>query len=274
VSANRYQKLLAQGDDLAKRSMTAALRLLFRCTLAPRWQNGTCELGREDLADPQPTTSCLLHLKGAMPMTEDQDRTLQGLLDRLAAGDAKAVEDLVEHSLTRFRRMASRMLKDSPVVRRWEETDDVLQAVAVRLWRALQDVKPDSVRAFVGLAATQIRRELIDLARHHRGAQADAAHHQSDPQVADSEGHVRPRYAEVPDPASGPTSQLQAQELHEHVHKLPDAEREVYQLLFYQDMTQEQVAQVLGVSASTVKRRYEKAQHLLHRAIHGKPPRR
>jgi RNA polymerase sigma-70 factor (ECF subfamily) len=134
----------------------------------------------------------------------------------------------------------------SPVVRRWEETDAVLQAVAIRLWRALQEVRPDSPRAFVGLAATQIRRELTDQARHHRGAQADAAHHHSDPRVADSKGRVRPRYAEEADPASGPISQLQALELHEHVQRLPDEEREVFQLLFYQDLSQEQVAQFLG----------------------------
>ena len=50
-----------------------------------------------------------------------------------------------------------------------EQTDDVLQNAVVRLLRALEEVRPPSVRAFFGLAATQMRRELLDLARRYQG---------------------------------------------------------------------------------------------------------
>ncbi len=50
----------------------------------------------------------------------------------------------------------------------------------MRLHRSLAEVRPDSARAFMGLAAKQIRRTLIDLARHHFGPAGDAAKHQSD----------------------------------------------------------------------------------------------
>src|SRR5262245_62555220 len=61
------------------------------------------------------------------------------------------------------------MLRGFPGVRQWEETSDVLQNVLLRLDRALQAVEVPSPRDFLRLATAQIRRELIDLARHHAG---------------------------------------------------------------------------------------------------------
>jgi RNA polymerase sigma-70 factor (ECF subfamily) len=204
------------------------------------------------------------------------DTTLQGLLDRLAAGDPKALDALVEHSVERFRHMARKMLNSRPRLRRWEETDDILQGMAMRLQRALQKVKSESVRAFVGLAATMIRRQLIDLMRKHFGPEGDAGHHKTDPQFVDSKGRVRSPVKEAKDPRANILDGLQRQEewqkLHEHVERLAEAEREVLQLLYYQDLTQAEVARLLGVSESTVKRRHRDARLSLHRVIHGEPP--
>ena len=66
----------------------------------------------------------------------------------------------------RLSRLARKMLRSYPGVRRWELTDDIVQNAALRLWQCLDAVKPASVRSFINLAAVQIRRELIDLARH------------------------------------------------------------------------------------------------------------
>ena len=44
---------------------------------------------------------------------------------------------------------------------------------------ALNDVKPALLRDFYRLAAVQVRRELIDLARHYYGPQGHGAHHAS-----------------------------------------------------------------------------------------------
>ena len=38
------------------------------------------------------------------------------------------------------------MLRDYPRVGRWEQTDDVLQNALLRLWRALEDVRPATAR--------------------------------------------------------------------------------------------------------------------------------
>jgi RNA polymerase sigma-70 factor (ECF subfamily) len=94
---------------------------------------------------------------------------IQLRLDRLRAGDASARDELLTMACERLRRLARKMLRGYPGVRRWEQTDDVLQNAAVRLCRALEAVHPASVRDFINLAAVQVRRELIDLARHYDG---------------------------------------------------------------------------------------------------------
>ena len=71
-------------------------------------------------------------------------------------------------------------------------TDDILQNALQRLCRALQTVKPQSVRSFLNLGAEQIRRELIDLAHHYRGPQGLGANHASNAGVTDSAGNGRP----------------------------------------------------------------------------------
>jgi RNA polymerase sigma factor (sigma-70 family) len=203
---------------------------------------------------------------------EGRTETLQPLLDRLAAGDTAASDDLIAHAMNRLRRLTRKMLRDNPAVHRWVQTDDVLQNALMRLHRALKEVRPASVRAFIGLAATQIRRELIDLARHHYGPEGDAAHHASDPKGADPEGEVRPLAEAQPDAGSGPLTQLQWQEFHEQVQLLPDEEREVFHLIFYAGLSQDEVARQLGVSVPTVKRRWRSAKLLLYEATKTTPP--
>ena len=61
-------------------------------------------------------------------------------------------------------------------------------------------------------------------------------------------------------------------EFHEQVTALPEEEREVFGLIFYQGMTQEDAAEVLGVAVRTIQRRWQAAMLLLHRARGGEAP--
>ena len=76
--------------------------------------------------------------------------------------------------------LARAMLRRYPHVRRWEETDDLLQAALMRLHRSLAEVQPEGVPHFDNLAAAQIRRELIDLARSYHGPEGLGANHHTD----------------------------------------------------------------------------------------------
>ena len=77
---------------------------------------------------------------------------LQALLDLASHGDKKAYEELVSQASDRLLKLTRRMLRDFPGLRRWEATDDVFQTAAFRLYRSLSEVKPESVRGFMGLA--------------------------------------------------------------------------------------------------------------------------
>src|SRR3954451_10155322 len=117
-------------------------------------------------------------IQRATPMAQTSEA--RDLLERHRAGDPSAREGLIELARGRFVALARAMLRRRPHVRRWEETDDLLQAALVRLHRSLAQVQPESVRHFDNLAAAQIRRELIDLARSYFGPEGLGAHHHTD----------------------------------------------------------------------------------------------
>lgn len=188
---------------------------------------------------------------------------LDGWLDDLRRGDAEARNRIIEHACDRLRSLARRMLRGYPGVRRWCETDDVLQGVMIRLHRSLAEVWPESARQFYGLAATQIRRELLDLARHHYGRNGYGANHHTD---GGGSAEARPGDREAPEGLEGWTA------FHEFIEGLPDEQREVFNLLWYEGLTQPEAAEVLGVSLATLKRRWQSARILLHGAMRGESP--
>ncbi len=90
-----------------------------------------------------------------MSNAEFRTTLLHRCLDRLRAGDDAAYDELIRHAGERLNVLASRMLRHFPVVRRREDTPDVLQSAHVRLLRDLRDKakRPASVRDFFNLAA-------------------------------------------------------------------------------------------------------------------------
>ena len=128
------------------------------------------------------------------PMPESLGHTAQldGLLDLMRSGDQTARQRLVEHACERLRGLARKMLRRYPKVHRWEETDDVFVEAVTRLHRALATVQPESPRHFYNLAATQIRRVLIDLSRRYYGAEGLGSHH--DTAAGSPDGDAQPKY--------------------------------------------------------------------------------
>ena len=116
-------------------------------------------------------------------MEEAQGHTavLGQWLERLKQGDNAARNEVIQHACQRLEVLTRRMLRHYPRLRRWEQTDDVLQNALLRLHRSLATIQPGSPRQFYGLAATHIRRELVDLfIRHHFGPEGAAAKHHTD----------------------------------------------------------------------------------------------
>ena len=153
------------------------------------------------------------------------------------------------------------MFHDYPNLRRWEQTDEVFQNAMIRLHRALADVKPESVRHFFNLAAVQIRRELLDLVKHHFGPNGPGNKHHTDGQPADEAG------GSLHDETDEPSDLQQWSEFHGRVESLPEAEQEIINLIWYEGLTQEEAAKLLDISVRTVKRRWHSARMKLHEVL-------
>ena len=76
---------------------------------------------------------------------------LQIWLDLMRAGDPQARQRLIEHTCERLRLITRRMLRHSPRVHRWEETDDVLIESLTKLHRSLETTQPETVRGYYNL---------------------------------------------------------------------------------------------------------------------------
>jgi RNA polymerase sigma factor (sigma-70 family) len=204
-------------------------------------------------------------------MSENRSLSLQRCLDRLHGGDEAARRELFNHAGERLTQITRTMLRDYPRLKRWEQTDDVLQNALIRLLRALQTVTPASLRDFYRLATLQIRRELIDLVRHYFGPEGRGAKHATNRIKKESGDSVPPPY-EPADPADEPSRLAAWGEFHEQIEHLPDDEREVFDLVWYQGLSHTEAAELLGVSVKTVKRRWQAACLRLHEALHGELP--
>lgn len=194
-------------------------------------------------------------------MPVGSDTQLQGLIDLAKTGDPQAQILLLDHSCERLLKLTRRMFRGYPGLRRWEQTDDVLQNALIRLHRSLSRVTVQSVRHFFNLAAVQIRRELLDLKKHHFGLEGPASHHHTDHLPPDSHG------GSLSDAAEEPEDLSQWSAFHDAVECLPSELREVVDLLYYEGLTQEEASVLLDTSPRTLKRRWQEAKLLLHEKL-------
>ncbi len=192
---------------------------------------------------------------------------LQNWLDLVRAGDKQARDRLIEHTCERLRRLTRKMLGEFPRVHRWEETDDVFTEAVSKLHRSLESVCPASPRQFYGLAATQIRRVLIDMARHYHGPQGLASN--QDTGGLDRAGKKKGAGCAPGDRADEPANLSEWTEFHGLVESLPEEEREVFNLLWYEGLPQAEAARILGIAPRTLTRRWQDARLRLFRARRG-----
>ena len=196
-----------------------------------------------------------------MPTGEGTTELLRKLLLEAASGNSSSRGRLIERASVRLMELARKMLRSEfPRLKRWEETDDVFQDAVLRLYRSMDEVHPESLRGFFGLAATQVRRTLIDLARHHFGPHGDVRHH-------DTDFNNPPKVNRAVSPNGPPETLADWALFHEVVETLPPDEQEAFSLVWYGGMSQREAAEVLEISQRTMIRRMNNARCLLHAAL-------
>ena len=187
----------------------------------------------------------------------EEERTttvVQRYLDKLA-GDTPAepvVRALLDRAVRRLHQLCATLLhRDYPRLTLPPlnlQSDEMLSAVVERLLKALRKARPKDVRQFFALACQHTRWELNDLARRL---------------------DERPRAVElldglVPDaPSSGSCLSRDGCRMLEAIDGLPEDEREAFDLVRVQGMTQVEAAELIGVAPKTVKRRLGRGLKLL-----------
>jgi RNA polymerase sigma-70 factor (ECF subfamily) len=167
-----------------------------------------------------------------------------------------AVRALLDRAVRRLHQLCATLLyKSYPRLTRPPlnlQVDELLGAVVERLLRALREARPTNARQFFALACQHMRWELNDIARR------------LDQQPAAVELHDEA----LPTPSGSDTGLTPVgRRMLAAIDGLPEAEREAFDLVRIQGMTQNEAAQVLGVSAMTVKRRLYRGLQLLAAAL-------
>jgi RNA polymerase sigma factor (sigma-70 family) len=188
---------------------------------------------------------------------DDEPTTLviQRCLDALQGdkGAEPLIRDLLERAVQRLRTLCASMLTRSyPRLEQPPlnlEVDELLDGVVAGLISALQKVQPQTVRQFFALANQHMRWQLNDLAR-----------------LLDN----RPSLVAFPETAliAPPESQdsclsQDARRMLLAIDGLPTEEREVFELIRIQGLSNTETATVVGVSVKTVQRRLNRARLLL-----------
>jgi len=197
------------------------------------------------------------------------DVVLARCLERLAAGDDSARDEILEVCNERLRGLSSRLLGKFARVRRWDDTGDVAQNAALRLYRALGETVPSSPRGLMGLMSIQIQRELLDLARKHAGPMSYAANHGTNVRDGtDGEIFLVDEAEDARDSDRGEEIPLGRWEsFHRAVENLPDEHREVFRMVWYLGADRETAAKVLNSSVRTVGRRWLEAREMVAEAL-------
>jgi len=192
---------------------------------------------------------------------------LQMHLDRLAGDDLAARDELVTHACERLR-VLTRNLSRGDRVRRFADTDDVLDGAVIALRYSLLQARPASVAEFLRLAAFHIRRELTRLAREYYGPTGWARRHVLCPAGESSLFGATAYWADRdPSPSHAVFHHEDIARLHSAVDALCDELRDVVDLLWLHGMKQREAANILGVATKTVQRRWIRARLRLHRSL-------
>ncbi|MCA9199764.1 MAG: sigma-70 family RNA polymerase sigma factor [Planctomycetales bacterium] len=202
-------------------------------------------------------------------METDQHTAVQQCLNRLRDGDDRAREDLLVIAGNRLETLTRKLKQGFPSVGRWEQTEDVCQVASLKLYDALAKVDVQDPRHFFALAAKKIRETLIDLARHYQGPQGMGANHRTAMPKPNDASQALPAAHDPGEMTCDPQKLAHWQDLHSKIEALPEPLREMFDLLWYHEMPQDAVAEIVGVSVRQVKRRWREAKLALAESFGG-----
>ena len=172
------------------------------------------------------------------------------LLAAVREGSSLAASELANRVYDQLRRMARRRLQSE----RWDHT---LQPTAL-VNEAYLVLVADSARNwqnrahFFAVAANVMRRILIDYARAEHAKKR-----------GEGKSHVQPMDFEIAAPAANIDEVLSIDEALNRLEQIDPRASRIVELRYYAGMTEEEVAEILGISSRTVKRDWNMARSFL-----------
>ncbi len=189
---------------------------------------------------------------------ENTTAVVQRYLDALAGESPSepVIRALLDRAVERLSQLCAAMLHRSyPRLTRPPlnlQTEEMLSAVVERLLKALREARPGNVRQFFALASQHMRWELNDMARRLDKGPASV------PLVEEG----------VFAPASDDSElSMESRRILAAIDNLPETEREAFDLVRIQGLSQAEAAEVLGVSSMTINRRLNRGLQLLTDAL-------
>jgi RNA polymerase sigma factor (sigma-70 family) len=194
-------------------------------------------------------------------MSDETVSELHGLIERIRRGDPDAPRALLERACGRLRKLAAHIFTASfPALAGRHEVDSVVHETWLRLAQAMESVRPASVEHFTRLAAQKVRQVLLDLVERQRRQRSREAVGFSDgssgPAIAAGQTHDPERLA------------LWA-EFHEKISGLPEEERAVFEMHYYLELPQAEIAHLLGLHPRKVSRLWVAATERLADGVAG-----
>ena len=174
----------------------------------------------------------------------------QVLVTCIARGDQTAYQELVERYLDRSLALAQRILGNR------SDAEDVVQEAFLRVWTHAAQWRPDGARFGTWFYRVVVNR-CLDQTRRAVPVSLDAA-----------EG--------VADAAPDGMAQVHRHQITRHVEaamgRLPDRQRAALALCYYDEMSQAEAAQVLGVSVGAVESLLVRARRRLRELLQAIAP--
>jgi RNA polymerase sigma-70 factor (ECF subfamily) len=191
-----------------------------------------------------------------------QPEPTQNLLANAKDGNADAVNRLMDRHRDSLRRMIQMRL-DHKVQRR-VDVSDVVQDVLVEANRRLQDYLQNPAMPF-HLWLRQIAQDrIIDAHRRHRGSAKRSVDREQPLLVAGADDHSTMQLvAQLCDPQMTPgavaTQQEMVRAVEQAITKLPDQDCEIIIMRHFEQLSNQEIAQALGLSEPAASMRYLRA---------------
>ncbi|MEC8555730.1 MAG: sigma-70 family RNA polymerase sigma factor [Planctomycetota bacterium] len=194
----------------------------------------------------------------------------QELLVGAKEGDSAAVDNLLDRHRESLRRMIGMRLDQK--IKRRVDVSDIVQEVLVEANRRLQDYLQNPVMAF-HLWIRQIAKDrIIDAHRRHR-VSAKRSIDREQPLVATGsvDQSTVELAAQLCDPELTPAAAATQRELAQHIQHsislLPDRDREIILMRHYEQLSNQDIAEVLELTEPAASMRYLRALKKLRQIL-------